>query len=111
MLGRERRQLSKGGFDEKLGRLLHERPLKTVAVEGGIMTGRDLITAAMGAVAATAFAVTVTSATMPAESGVILACYDSGGNVKIVGAFPCPKGYTPLQWNQQGPKGDPGPQG
>ena len=32
--------------------------------------------------------------------GVIQGCYDSGGNVKVVAALPCPKGYTALQWNQ-----------
>jgi hypothetical protein len=34
--------------------------------------------------------------------------------MKVVSALPCPKGYTSLQWNQQGPKGDmgdTGPQG
>ena len=43
-------------------------------------------------------------ATIP-NSNVIQGCYDSGGNVKVVQALPCPKGYTPLAWNQQGPPG------
>jgi hypothetical protein len=53
-------------------------------------------------------------ATIPGTNGVIQGCYDSGGNVKVVDALPCPKGYTPLQWNQTGPKGPiglAGPQG
>jgi hypothetical protein len=54
---------------------------------------------------------------IPGPGGVIQGCYDSGGNVKVVEALPCPKSYTPFQWNQQGlqglqgPKGDPGAQG
>src|SRR5206468_1161609 len=32
----------------------------------------------------------------------------SGGNLKVVAALPCPKGYTSLPWNQQGPKGQDG---
>ena len=48
---------------------------------------------------------------IPGANGVIQGCYDSGGNVKVVDALPCPKGYTPLQWNQQGVKGDTGLQG
>lgn len=74
------------------------------------MKRRDLLAAAVGAVAATLVAGGVTWAAV-GDGGVIQGCYDSGGNVKVVAALPCPKGYTPLQWNQQGPKGDPGPQG
>jgi hypothetical protein len=50
-------------------------------------------------------------AAIPGPGGVIQACYDSGGNLKVVNALPCPKGFTPLQWNQQGPKGDKGDTG
>jgi hypothetical protein len=42
------------------------------------------------------------------SGGVIQGCYDAGGNLKVVEALPCPKGYTPLAWNQQGPQGEPG---
>src|SRR5262245_2750514 len=45
------------------------------------------------------------------DGGVINACYDSGGNLKLVSAPPCPKGYTALSWNQQGPSGPPGQAG
>ena len=45
------------------------------------------------------------------EGGVIQGCYDSGGNLKLVAALPCPKGYTPLAWNQQGLQGPHVPQG
>jgi hypothetical protein len=59
-------------------------------------------------------------AAIPGDGGLVQGCYDSGGNVKVVGALPCPKGYTPLAWNQagspgpqgiQGPKGDQGDRG
>jgi hypothetical protein len=59
-------------------------------------------------------------AAIPGDGGLIQGCYDSGGNVKVVAALPCPKGYTPLAWNQsgtpgpqgiQGPKGDQGDRG
>jgi hypothetical protein len=50
-----------------------------------------------------------------AESGVFSACYDSGGNVKLIDnakTATCPKGHTgPVTWNQIGPKGDKGDQG
>jgi hypothetical protein len=45
------------------------------------------------------------------DGGVIQGCYDTGGNLKVVSGPPCPKGYTSLQWNQQGPKGDKGDTG
>jgi hypothetical protein len=45
-------------------------------------------------------------------SGVIHACYDTGGNLKVIDASAtCPKGYTPLNWSQTGPQGATGPQG
>ncbi len=46
-----------------------------------------------------------------ADSNVIQGCYDSGGNLKVVQALPCPKGYTPLAWSQTGPAGQAGPAG
>lgn len=77
------------------------------------MKRRDIVAAAVGAVAATALAGSVARAAI-GDGGVIQGCYDSGGNVKVVAALPCPKNYTPFQWNQQGipgPKGDQGDQG
>ena len=50
-------------------------------------------------------------AAIPGTNGVIQGCYDGGGNVKVVDALPCPKGYTALQWNAQGVKGDKGDTG
>ena len=47
-----------------------------------------------------ALVVAVSSATIAlgaiGDSGVIQACYDDGGNVKVVSALPCPRGYTAL---------------
>jgi hypothetical protein len=71
------------------------------------MKRRKLIAAAVGAVVTTIAAGGVAWAAI-GDGGVIQGCYDSGGNVKVVAALPCPKGYTALSWNQ---KGDPGPKG
>lgn len=45
------------------------------------------------------------------DGGVIQGCHDRGGNVKVVNALPCPRGYEAFQWNVQGDKGDPGVKG
>src|SRR5436190_3398084 len=50
-------------------------------------------------------------AAIPGPNGVIQGCYDGGGNLKVVSALPCPKNWTPLQWSQQGIKGDTGEKG
>lgn len=39
--------------------------------------------------------------TIPGANGVIQGCYDSGGNVKVVAALPCPKGYTAFSFYSQ----------
>jgi hypothetical protein len=78
------------------------------------MTRRDVLAASAGAAATLVLAGGVAWAAIPGQGGVIQGCYDSGGNVKVVDALPCPKSYTPLPWNQQGiqgPKGDPGARG
>lgn len=78
------------------------------------MRRRDIVAAAAGAIVATVLAGGVAWAAIPGPSGVIQGCYDSGGNVKVVEALPCPKGHTPFVWNQQGtqgPKGDTGEPG
>ncbi len=59
-------------------------------------------------VGGTAFAV---SSSIPDSAGVIHGCYDSGGNMKVIDTSvtaSCPKGYSSLNWNQQGPAGSPG---
>jgi hypothetical protein len=75
------------------------------------MTKRDFVAATAGALAASALAGGVAWAAIPDSGGAIQGCYNSGGNIKVVSELPCPKGYTSLPWNQQGPKGDPGTDG
>ena len=75
------------------------------------MTKRDFVAAAAGALAASALAGGVAWAAIPDSGGVIQGCFNNGGNLKVVDELPCPKGWTSLPWNQQGPKGDPGTDG
>jgi hypothetical protein len=75
------------------------------------MKNQTLLTAVISALAASAIAGGIAWAAIPGDGGVIQGCYDSGGNLKVVGALPCPKGYSALSWNQQGVQGIPGPQG
>jgi hypothetical protein len=75
------------------------------------MKRRDLVAAAAGAAVATVLAGGVAWAAIPGPGGVIQGCYDSGGNVKVVEALPCPRSYTPFEWNQTGPKGPSGEKG
>src|SRR5262245_35923631 len=75
------------------------------------MSKRDLVAALAGGAIVMVFAGGVAWAAIPGPSGVIQGCYDSGGNVKVVEALPCPRNYTPFQWNQRGPQGEPGSPG
>lgn len=77
------------------------------------MTRRSsvLVGAVVGAFATMLLGGIAWAAIPTTPGGVIQGCYDSGGNVKVVEALPCPKNHTPFQWNQQGLKGDPGAQG
>jgi hypothetical protein len=70
-----------------------------------------LAAAVLGALVATGLAGGIALAAIPGPDGVIQGCYDSGGNVKVVSALPCPRNYTPFQWNQSGPQGEPGAPG
>jgi len=70
---------------------------------------------ALGAAAALALGVAgIAMGAIPnPQDGKVYACYDNGGALRVID-YPtqqCPKGYTPLSWNQQGPKGDAGAQG
>jgi hypothetical protein len=57
----------------------------------------------------------VAYATIPDGSGAIHGCYTKKGGVLTVidpsAGQGCSSFQTPITWNQQGPKGDPGPQG
>jgi len=61
------------------------------------------MTSAVAILAVSCVAVGIAYATggIPGANGVIQGCYDNGGNLKVVASLPCPKGYTPLAWNQQ----------
>jgi hypothetical protein len=69
----------------------------------------SIVAVAVAVVAAAGVA--YASGGIPGADGTIQGCYDSGGNLKVVSALPCPKGYTPLQWNQQGQPGKDGTNG
>ena len=47
------------------------------------------------------------------DGNTINGCYSSGGALKVLtpSAPTCPRGYTPIQWNQTGPQGAQGTQG
>jgi hypothetical protein len=78
------------------------------------MRRRDPIAVFAGGAIALVLTVGVAWAAIPGDGGVIQGCHDNGGNLKVVLALPCPKGYVPLAWNQtgqQGPKGDKGDTG
>jgi hypothetical protein len=68
------------------------------------------VAAATGAIA-TLLIAGIAWAAIPGPNGVIQGCYDSGGNVKVVEALPCPRNYTPFSWNAQGVAGAQGPKG
>jgi hypothetical protein len=73
---------------------------------------RDLSAALAGAAVCIVLAGGVAWAAIPSvPGGVIQGCYDSGGNVKVVEALPCPRNYTAFKWSQQGPQGLQGIQG
>jgi hypothetical protein len=75
------------------------------------VTRRDIVAAAVGAIAATVVAGSVAWAAIPGPGGVIHGCYDKNGDLKVVEALPCPKGYTELEWNEKGDPGEPGVDG
>jgi len=77
------------------------------------MRGKRRLTLAVAIVAVSCVAVGIAYAAggIPGSDGTIQGCYDSGGNLKVVAALPCPKGYTSLPWGQQGPAGKDGKNG
>jgi hypothetical protein len=77
---------------------------RTGLVTAGLVAGLVMV-------GGTAFAV---SSSIPDSAGVIHGCYDSGGNMKVIDTSvtaSCPKGYSPLDWNQSGPAGTAGSPG
>ena len=58
--------------------------------------------------------VSVATGAIPGTGGTIDACYDATGNLKVIdkaAGQACSTKTKPLSWNQQGVKGDTGPQG
>ena len=70
------------------------------------MKKQTLLTAVVSVLAGSAIAGGIAWAAI-GDDGVIQGCYDSGGNLKVVPPS-VREGFTPLQWNQEGPKGDQG---
>ena len=81
---------------------------------GKMMRGRRRLTLVFALLVIGCGAFGLAYAAIPGANGMIQGCYDGGGNLKVVHTLPCPKGNTPLAWNQQGQqglkgdKGDPG---
>lgn len=67
----------------------------------------------VGAAVALVLGGTVAWAQIPSADGTIRACYDTGGNVKLIDeGKSCPKGWKgPISWNQQGQPGADGTDG
>jgi hypothetical protein len=58
--------------------------------------------------------VSVATGAIPGTGGTIDACYDGTGSLKVIdkaAGQACSTKTKPLSWNQQGVKGDTGPQG
>ena len=75
---------------------------------------RNLVVAAVAALAVLLGAAVVAWASIPDGAGAISACYDrSNGLVRIVDpdVTECRRGELPIQWAVQGPAGEPGQQG
>jgi type VI secretion system secreted protein Hcp len=78
--------------------LTRSKPLRIASVGvGGVV--------ALGAAAALA------QSLLSSQTGVIQACADGQGRLRLKGADGCAKNETELQWNQVGPVGPIGPQG
>jgi hypothetical protein len=71
---------------------------------------------ALAVVALAAIGVGVAMAAIPGAGGKIDACYGSDGSLRVIDKektppAACPRGFTPLSWNQIGPQGPAGVQG
>jgi hypothetical protein len=73
---------------------------------------RKLITVGI-VVAGLVFVGGMAVASIPDAQGVIHGCLKSDGSLRVIdsAAHTCPKGTTPLNWNQAGPQGPTGPAG
>ncbi len=86
-----------------------DKPWRTQAVnlgkEAAVARRTAVLVGVLAGALATALVGGIAWAAIPGPGGVIQGCYDNGGNLKVVDALPCPKNWTPLQWNQSGPPG------
>ena len=75
-----------------------------LGIAGTVAAGAVVVTAGGGGIALAA-----NSASVPAT---IAACYKTGSSPaaleRITGSASCPRGYTKITWNQQGPQGPKG---
>jgi Collagen triple helix repeat (20 copies) len=73
------------------------------------MRRREIVAAAVGALAATAVAGGIAWAAIPGDGGVISGCYTKiGGVLRVIDTAKgqqCTNLEVPISWNQQGPKG------
>jgi hypothetical protein len=63
------------------GQTFTTTPMRAIVMLAVLMVAVSSATVALGAIG---------------DSGVIQACYNNGGNVKVVSALPCPRGYRAL---------------
>lgn len=83
-------------------------------MEGGDSMNKGLWGALVIALLVVGGAVALAAGSIPSEDGVFTACYDGGGNVKLLptGTTKCPRNwFGPVYWNQEGPPGPTGPPG
>ena len=87
----------------------------------GHVTKRTVAVTAVSCAAALGFGAAVahaaTSSAIPGSDGIIHGCYVSGASLRTLYLIDpstgqhCPTGYSPLSFNQTGPRGPVGPQG
>jgi hypothetical protein len=79
------------------------------------LSKRFLLVAGLVVVVGAAAGVAIAAVTLPfsGDGNTINGCYSSGGALKVLTPSnpTCPGGYTPITWNQTGPKGDTGATG
>jgi hypothetical protein len=73
---------------------------------------KRLVIIAAAIAAGTSLVAGVAYGSIPGPDGVIHACRDGSGNIKVIDSgATCPKGWTSVDWNQTGPQGPQGVQG
>src|SRR3954467_12167505 len=77
------------------------------------MTKARVAAVTVGTIGLVAGGVAIAQAAIPGSNGVITACYDKSGALRIIDAAKtsCARGETTVTWNQPGPQGPAGPAG